>query len=478
MGIDCYGKVVLEPSAGKGDIVSWLKANGAAEVIACEIEEPLRKILAGECRIVAPNFFEVKAEQVSHIHQIVMNPPFSIAASHILHAWKVAPEGCEIIALCNWETVAKDHYGASRELSAVIGNYGESINLGPCFRSAERTTNVEVGLVRLFKPMVNDGMDLEGFYLDADEEPNENGMLPYNEIRAIVNNYVAAVKCFDRVESLSKELRRYTCRQFSEDAPEFKYGDVLRFSVSHKDDGIVSKEGFARGMQMQCWQYIFNRVGIQKYVTKGVLQDINKFIESRKNYPFTMKNVYRMLEIIVGTAEETMNRAIVEAVDNYTRHTHENRYNVEGWKTNAGHLLNRKFITPWIAEAKYTRGLEIKWYGTNWETMLDLVKALCFVTGRKFDDIPDVRTASVERDEDGQLKTTERYPGSSSKDYVAYNQFEPNTWYDWGFFRFKVFKKGTGHFQFKSEDDWAMLNRAYAKIKGQVLPETTYKKAA
>ncbi len=54
--------------------------------------------------------------------------------------------------------------------------------------------------------------------------------------------------------------------------------------------------------------------------------------------------------------------------------------------------------------------------------------------------------------------------------------FYPNTWYDWGFFRFKVFKKGTGHFEFKSEDDWAMLNRAYAKAKGQALPETTFRK--
>lgn len=40
-----------------------------------------------------------------------------------------------------------------------------------------------------------------------------------------------------------------------------------------------------------------------------------------------------------------------------------------------------------------------------------------------------------------------------------------------GFFDFKGFKKGTMHLKFKDKKVWEMLNRRYAKIKGQVLPE-------
>ncbi|MBK7885516.1 MAG: DUF4942 domain-containing protein [Chitinophagaceae bacterium] len=82
-------------------------------------------------------------------------------------------------------------------------------------------------------------------------------------------------------------------------------------------------------------------MNIQKWVTSGVMRDINEFINNRKNYPFSMKNVYRMFEVIVGTREHTMNRAIVEAIDNITKYTHENRYGLPGWKTNEGHLLNK-----------------------------------------------------------------------------------------------------------------------------------------
>ena len=112
--------------------------------------------------------------------------------------------------------------------------------------------------------------------------------------------------------------------------------------------------------------------------------DINKFIESRKNYPFTMRNIYRMIEIIVGTREQIMNRAIVEAVDNFTMHTHENRYSVEGWKTNSGHLLNKKFIVGWIAETGLGGGINIRHYSCrNYDYIIDLMKALCYLTGKK-----------------------------------------------------------------------------------------------
>jgi hypothetical protein len=325
-------------------------------------------------------------------------------------------------------------------------------------------------------------MDFEGFYLDVEEEPQENGMLRYDEVRAIVNNYVAAVNCFGRVEAIAKELYAHTSCRFGEDAPAFSFGGQVSFHIQ-SDDRVVTKEQFARAMQLKCWRYIFDRVGIEKYVTSGVLADVNKFIASRQNYPFTMRNVYRMLEVIVGTREQTMNRAIVEAVDKFTEHTHENRFGVEGWKTNAGHLLNRKFITGWFAEPAWSGGcMRIRDRQSRYDTITDLVKALCFVTGTRYEDIPPIKAASIERDAEGKMiwssnrRPTERELEVGPKSYYdaeGYDSFKPNTWYEWGFFRFKVFKKGTGHFQFLRTEDWTALNRAYAKIKGQVLPENT-----
>ena len=39
----------------------------------------------------------------------------------------------------------------------------------------------------------------------------------------------------------------------------------------------------------------------------------------------------------------------------------------------------------------------------------------------------------------------------------------------------KCFKKGTMHLKFQNEKHWETINLAYAKIKGQVLPESTFR---
>src|SRR3990167_7680119 len=108
-GYDVAGKVVLEPSAGKGDIIDVLQSQGA-EVIACETNKDLQKIVKSKCKLIAEDFLTVEAAQVSHISFIVMNPPFSADEKHILHAWEIAPAGCVILALCNLATVEHHVY--------------------------------------------------------------------------------------------------------------------------------------------------------------------------------------------------------------------------------------------------------------------------------------------------------------------------------------------------------------------------------
>ena len=451
MGIDCFDKVVLEPSAGKGDIVDFLRVNGAKEIFACELNDDLRKIVATKCNIISDDFLNVSAEMVSHIELIVMNPPFTSDEKHILHAWKIAPEGCEIISLCNWETCNNSYYSSRRELNTLISDYGEAINMGDVFTKAERKTGVEIGLVRLFKPVVSKYFDWDGFFYSSDTESSGNGLMPYNEIRAIVNAYVAAVNCFDEVEVVSNKMQSLI------GAIKFSDGGVCFKAGYNDNDVIYSKKDFARLLQIHCWKQVFDKMKIAKYVTKGVLEDINKFVKSRSNYPFTMKNIYRMLDIIIGTRDETMKRAIVEAVDKFTKHTHENRLNIEGWKTNEGHLLNQKFISGWICQLNYTKGVGIKYWNGNFEYLQDLTKAICFLTGKNYDDIPSISLSSAKKDSEGRL--------------INENVFETNTWYVWGFFKFKLYKKGTGHFQFLDENVWGILNQAYAKAKGCILPE-------
>lgn len=433
MDLDVAGKTVYEPHGGKADIIKYCINNGAYTVYASEINDDLRAICSKYASIIGTDFFSVKSEQISDVQLIVMNPPFSNADKHIMHAWNIAPEGCEIVSLCNHNTVNVSRGFGRSELQSIIQNYGSSENLGDCFATAERSTGVEIGLIRLFKPIVSEEFDFDGFFLEEEDEVGVNGIMQYNEIRAIVNTYIGALKTFDKFERVANEFNSVLT------SGGLANTGKATFQIS-RDKDTLTKEVFMKELQIASWNKIFNQMNMGKYVTSGVMKDINKFISSRKTYPFTMRNVYRMIDIIIGTSGNIMNRAIIEAIDNMTMYTHENRYGVEGWKTNLGHLLNKKFIVNNLGNDY--NPLTMKTSGSNVDRLLDLFKGIAYITG---------------------------VPYNESIYSFKFDDF--NTWKDFYIFECKIFKKGTVHFKFKNIDHWGQINRAYAKAKGVSLPE-------
>lgn len=446
MQLDCKDKIILEPHAGKGNIVDFCKENGAKEILTYEINKDLQEIVKRKSTLLGSDFFECKPEQISHIDAIYMNPPFSNADRHILHAWEIAPEGCEIVSLCNYTTISQP-YG---RLKVLIRDNGITENLGDCFRQAERTTGVEVGLIRLFKPVASKEFEFEGFFMDEDEEEEQgNGIMQYNEVRALVNRYVGTMKAFDKMKDELDNLNLLISGIGMSNV-------TLEIS---QEKMVTTKEQFSKIIQKRSWHHIFNKMNMEKYVTSGVMKDINKFVETQENVPFTMKNIYKMLEIIVGTRQHTFNRALEEAVDNFTKHTHENRFGVEGWKTNSGYMLNKKFICEGIVETSWGGGsLQVRYSSYNGNKIDDLVKVLCNITGKNYNDIGTLYRFNFNRN-------------THEKNF----EIMPNEWYEFGFFDVKFFKKGTMHLKFKNIDDWYRLNQAYGKLKGFTLPET-YKK--
>lgn len=457
MQLDCQGKVILEPHAGKGDIVDYCFLNGAKEVLAFEINKDLQQIVRQKATLIGEDFFDCKPEQVSHINAIYMNPPFSNADRHILHAWLIAPEGCEIVALCNYQTIENNNrFG---QLARIIADYGTAENIGDCFSTAERKTGIDIGLLRLFKPVVSKEFEFEGFFMDEDEEEAQgDGIMQYNEVRALVNRYVGTMKVFDKMKS---EI----------DSVNMMINQIgmskIHLAIGHDKD-ITTKEQFSKIIQKKSWNHIFHKMNMEKYVTSGVMKDINKFVETQEKVPFTMKNIYRMLQIIVGTRQETFNRALEEAVDNFTRHTHENRFGVEGWKTNSGYMLNKKFICEGIIDTSSYSGFNVRYDSYSSRKIDDLVKVLCNITATDYNTIGGLYRFNYNNrnfEVDGVKALEKKY------------DLESNTWYEWGFFEVKFFKKGTMHVKFKDLNDWYLLNKAYGELKGFSLPET-YKKAS
>lgn len=448
---DVAGKHVLEPSAGSGNIVDWLYSHGAENVIACEQDDKLRRILQGKCDLISDDFFKLTSSDVSHVDYIVMNPPFSNADKHILHAWEIAPAGSTIIALCNSETLIRTYSESRKILKETISLNGQRVDLGCAFSRAERRTNVDVSLVKLYK-LGNGSSEFDGYFEGEDYaelQAGTEGLMKYDVVRDIVNRYVQAVRVFDKVDEAAKEINGLvsfnTCFNI-----RFKAEDM------HDKGSIVTRDRFKKELQVASWKFLIKQFNMRRFVTSKVYEDINKFVETQQHVPFTMRNVYKMLNRIVAESGTRMQQSLEEAFDLICSYSAENSSAGEKWKTNSNYMVNRKFIVPWMCNYNdYTYINEYVRLKIGREHRVDDIhKALCYITGTPVSD---------------------NY-NDSFEGFVHNNKLNWVEWYEWGFFRFKCFKKGTIHFEFKDEDVWYKFNQEVAKSRGWSLPKKSEKK--
>ena len=452
--VDIRGKVILEPSAGKGNIVDYLQKNGAREVIACELNGDLARIVSGKCRLLADDFLKVTSDQISHVDMIIMNPPFSAEETHILHAWDIAPEGCTIISLCNSNAIGNRYSYSEKQnqIKEYIKLYGQSENFGDCFSEAERKTDVSVSCLWLYKPKTGEHEFDDYFSLDEEIEAQADGLIQHNYVREIVNRYTGAIKMFDQVMPLARQINELT-KPISEYG--IKFGAFQTGKTSYGDRQITREE-YKKELQKQCWHKVFADMNMDKYVTKGVREKINKFVEMQTHVPFTMRNIYRMLEIIAGTHGTRMQQVVVEAFETICRYSwKDNCTGGEHWKTNSDYMVNRRFIVPRLCsyDTRWpSSSVKLTYYGK--EDINDLNKALCYLTGTDYS-----ATTPIDA-------------------FVSSMHMDWGEWYDWGFFRIRGYKKGTMHFEFQTEELWMLFNRRVAEIKGWALPQSTKKARA
>lgn len=459
--VDLTGKTILDPSAGSGAILSYVMKHGAKEALCCENNDDLATIASSKGRMIGRDFLELKSDKISHINMIIANPPFSVYEEHILHMFNIAPAGCEIITLCNYDSYVNVGYHASRSkssLEATVRNFGSIVNLGDCFSNAERKTNINIGLIKLFKPKAESDTEFEGYFdLDDEQEDEENGMIKYDEMRSLVNRYIGAVKMFDNVNQTNKEINALI--EPIKSGMDIYFGAVSRNSQYSN----ITREIFKKELQKSAWRSVFNKLKMDKYVTRSVMNDINKFVEQQTNVPFTLKNIYKMIHMIIGTHKQRMERVVAETFDKITSHYKENRGGHEGWKTNDQWIVNRKFILPYMFEHNFSGKISISHRYSDDHIIDDLNKALCFLTGKKWDEIGSMRNFMHAPDKSYQVNGRNIDSG-----VVAWG-----SWFEFGFFRMKGYKKGSGHVEFLDEKVWDQFNKVACKAKGWQLPATT-----
>lgn len=145
-------QTILEPSAGKGDILDSIKdrfPGSSLKLYAAEINSTLREILTlKEYELIGTDFLEVDTK----FDRIIMNPPFENGqdADHVTHALDLLKHGGRVVAIMGegvfFRQFKKDT--AFRELLKKKNAYiSEPIEAG--FKNAFNSTGVRVRMVAI-----------------------------------------------------------------------------------------------------------------------------------------------------------------------------------------------------------------------------------------------------------------------------------------------------------------------------------------
>lgn len=490
---------ILEPSAGNGAILDYLKEgvpktythpNGKCSTVsispdmkrvyACEHNPELQMILHKKgYRLVAEDFLQYRPD--IRFNLAIMNPPFRNGDQHLLHAWDIMPSG-DIVCLLNAETVNNPYTENRKRLKRIIDEHGSVEQLGPCFRSADNPTDVEVVLVRLHKDAKEDPFVLNPSGLTEEEMPDfekmsteGNSLIQESRLDAFIRAWrmakLAAIDYIKARQTLQMYIGAFTSNSASRINPIGELDQHMADSANqfkdnpsaHMEDGY---NHFIDSTTRLVWETVFKQIGLGKYMTSNLRESMNAFQQGQSSYAVTKENIMKLFQFIMLNVGEIMDRAVVEVYDQFTRYFPDNTSWKEGWKTNKQFFCNRKVILPNVAECGfmpqrygYSRFFSVSYYAS--QTLDDIDKAMCWLCGRNFDDL------TGEIYVPGQGKTP--CPAASTIRGTLYRIPVGSTeWHESAFFKVKAFKKGTIHIEFKDEALWTKFNLTVNKGKNQI----------
>jgi hypothetical protein len=424
---------IADFSAGKGDlldpIADIVELNN---IFAVEIDPNLRAILNDKgYKVIGSDFLSF--DEPREFGLVVLNPPFRNAEQHILHAWRFVRDGGELVSLIGSHTIANESSKYREQLNKLIKAHGTTEDLGECFEDAERKTSVKVSMIRLSKPKQETTVDFDpsGFKKDfvSDEAFSANPLAHANYLKALVMQYKMVERSLIDRHELNKQLKFYLNGVGGD-----RYGsdNVDKIcSVPLADQLTEVKDRF--------WSEVFTKAKIASKVTGNFKKNFEKFRKEQGQMSFSEENVQEMLMMFFGNYDSIMTEALTAMFDKLTSYyCEENKIHWEGWKTNKGYKLNAKVIYPYGVRV-YSDRWGSTFSSSSDELTSDLDKILCWLSGKKYEDLT-IKTSWAIREKCDSANKLKDHQGKFESD----------------FFEMRIFKKGTLHLVFK---DRQLLDR-------------------
>ena len=412
---------ILEPSAGKGDILDVLVGRYKAanyrrykhepDIDAIEIVPELRHILTGKgYRVVHDDFLTFAGRKQYDL--IIMNPPFSQGDKHLLKALELQRKGGTVVCLLNAETLRNPYTHSRRKLLDLLSSLEAEVQyISEAFKDAERKTDVEVALVKAtIVPADDKGIIIYGLKQEEHfkaQAKYQNQMTSNNFVEAIIQRYNFEVEAGIKLLEEYFSMRPLILNSFDDDSypkPILKL-KVEGAGIDYTAENLGSAVNeYLKAVRYKYWSQLFQSKEFMSLLTSDLQWELRAKVNELVNYDFSY---YNIMEIKMAMSKKLLSgveEAIIDLFDEFSaRHTwseySKNTHYFDGWKTNKAWYINKRVIIPLNAYGWYGYDPDYKVAGK----LMDIEKVFDYLDGGRTDHVSLTETL-VKAKEEGQTR--------------------------------------------------------------------------
>lgn len=436
---------ILEPSAGKGDIVDALteiiKVRGShhIDIDTIEIDSNLQHILKGKgYKIIHDDFLSLKTFKLYDL--IIMNPPFSSGDKHLLKALEMQQNGGQVICILNAETLRNAYTNTRKDLIRKLEDYNAEIQyISNAFIDAERQTSVEIALIKCTIPEITENSSIitglknqERYEIPVE---NESQLTQGEFLKNIVERYNFEVQVGIKLINEYHAMQPYLLKTLKEST--YDKGPIITLSVN-KDKTSESTKGmvnsFIKQVRYKYWEALFASDMFNQLFTSNLREIYHKKIVELENYDFSIYNIEQIKAEIIFSMSKNIEDTIIKLFDDFSHKHHwldetsKNIHYYNGWKTNKAWIINKKVITPFygaFGSYSWEKGFQPTNYAV-YNKLSDIEKVFNYLDKGETPEYTNLKYILEHAERQGQTRKIETK-----------------------YFLITFFKKGTCHIEFK-----------------------------
>lgn len=251
---------------------------------------------------------------------IIMNPPFSNGDKHLLKALKIQSRGGKIVCLLNAETLRNPCTETRRELLKQLYAVNAQIEyIEKAFVAAERKTGVEIAIISVDIEKEKEESDIYSYFKKAEEM--EDTFESATELE--VTDYIkAAVNLFNvEVKSGLELIRQYRALvpYMSKSFGEKDSSPILRLTDStERGYDSVSVNSYLQAVRLKYWKALLANPKFTGQLTSKLQEEYRSRVADLQDYDFTEFNIKTLSLEIGAQVKQGIEDEIIKMFDRLT----------------------------------------------------------------------------------------------------------------------------------------------------------------